>query len=67
MVPLRNPTPRAGRTLLDAVEKLLKAAPLPKDKADRATAKRLIARARKRPVEVVNEDALSRKARKKAR
>jgi hypothetical protein len=57
-------------TFLDDFETLLGTAPPPKtarDRADRATAKRIIKRARKRRVEVLDEKALRARAREKAR
>ena len=51
-------------TFLDAVEKLLRTAPPPKgakDKADFARAKRIIKRTRKRPVEMLDEQAMLRR------
>jgi hypothetical protein len=53
----------------DALERLLNTAPPPKtgkEKADRATAKRIIKRTRKRRVEVLDDKALSRLMQKKA-
>ena len=59
-------------TFLDAVEKLLRTAPPPKgakDKADFARAKQIIKRTRKRPVEMLDEQAMLRRmtGKKKAR
>lgn len=55
--------------VLDAVERLINTAPPPKtakDKADRAIATRIIKRTRKRPVEMLDAQALSRMTRKKS-
>jgi ElaB/YqjD/DUF883 family membrane-anchored ribosome-binding protein len=53
-------------SFLDNIEMLLRAAArTAKDKADRASAKQIIERTRKRPVEVLDEKGLRRMAAKK--